>query len=222
MAGAVPPPSAHFADYLSVESVVAKGTIHHLAVTGRMHQVEPFRETGLIIPSDFPPAMIEEALDLATRAVDALGVQTGCFHTEIKATTAGLRVLEVNGRIGGFVAEVLALASPGVDLFEISQRIALGDPVAFAGLAPTPGVGYVLVEQPPMWAHRVVAVDGLDRLAAFDGVSSVFLSRQPGDPVDWRKGSHEYVWSVLGAASDHDGVLAMQQFVEEAVTVTYE
>jgi hypothetical protein len=221
MVGASPPPSDHFADYLSVESVVVDGNVNHLAVTGRMYQVEPFRETGLIIPSDFDPSVKDAVLDLATKALSALGVRTGCFHTEIKVTTNGLRVIEVNGRIGGFVAEVLALAVPGVNFFEISQRVALGEAPAFPEVLPTEGVGYVIVEQPPLSARRVEAVAGLERLAEYPGVSSVFLSRQPGDAVDWRKGSHEYVWSVLGNAPDHEGVLALQQFIEQEVNVTY-
>ena len=63
MVGATPPPSANFADYLSVESVVVEGAINHLAVTGRMYQVEPFRETGLIIPSDFDQSVCDAVLD---------------------------------------------------------------------------------------------------------------------------------------------------------------
>ena len=221
MVGASPPPSANFADYLSVESIVVAGTINHVAVTGRLHQVPPFRETGLIIPSDFDPAVVKEVLDLATDAIAAVGARTGCFHTEIKATTAGLRVIEVNGRLGGFVPEVLAQAAPGVNLYEISQRVALGEQLAFADVVPTDRVGYVIVEQPPLDAHQVLGVVGLDRLAELPGVHSVTLSRQPGDAVDWRKGSHEYVFSVIGAAADYDGVLAVQDFLNNEVAVTY-
>ena len=221
MVGASPPPSAHFADYVSVESVVVDGNINHVAVTGRLPQVEPFRETGLVIPSDFAPSLVEATLDVATQAISSLGVRTGCLHTEIKLTTTGLRVIEVNGRLGGFVPEVLALAAPGVDLYEISQRVALGEQLTFADPVATDRIGYVVVGQPPLWAHRVAGVEGLDRLAEFPGVSSVFLSRQPGDEVDWRKGSHEYVFSVLGAACNYEGVLAVQQFIDEEVTVTY-
>jgi biotin carboxylase len=221
MVGASPPPSANFADYLSIESIVVKGVINHIAVTGRMYQVEPFRETGLIIPSDFDSSVTDAALDLATKALSAVGVQTGCFHTEIKVTTNGLRVIEVNGRLGGFVPETMIEAAPGVDLYEISQRVALGECLEFPDVAPTDGVGYAIVEQPPISAQRVEAVQGLDKLAEYPGVSSVFLSRQPGDAVDWRKGSHEYVWSVLGNAPDHNAVLELQRFIEQEVNVTY-
>ncbi len=221
MVGASPPPSAHFADYVSVESVVIDGKISHVAVTGRLPQVEPFRETGLIIPSDFAPSVVDATLDIATQAIAALGVRTGCLHTEIKATTAGLRVIEVNGRLGGFVPEVLALAAPGVNLFEISQRAALGEPLTFADPVRTAHIGYVVVAQPPLSARRVAGVEGLDRLAEFPGVASVSLARKPGDEVDWRKGSHEYVFFALGTAGDYEEVLAVQRYIDEEVTITY-
>ena len=222
MVGASPPPSSQFSDYLSVESVVADGQISHLAVTGRLPQDEPFRETGLIIPTDFAPPLVEEVLRLATTALEAMGVRTGCFHTEIKITDKGPRVIEVNGRLGGFVPQVLQLAAPAVNLFEISQRVALGEHVVWDDLVPTDQIGYVVVRQPPIGARRVASVDGLDELAAYPGVDAVFLSRRPGDEVDWRKGSHEYVFSVLGSVPGYEDMRALQQFVDEAVVVTYD
>jgi biotin carboxylase len=222
MVGASPPPSGLFSDYVSVESVVAAGEISHLAVTGRLPQDEPFRETGLIIPSDFDPALQQEILALATAAIRAIGVRIGCLHTEIKVTTNGPRVIEVNGRIGGFVPQTLKLASPTTDLFELSCRVALGEKVVFDRLVPTTGVGYVIAQQPPIGALRVSTVEGLDRLADYPGVDAVALSRQPGDEVDWRKGSHEYVFSVLGNVPQHEDMEKLEQFIADEVTVTYE
>lgn len=215
-------PSSWFGDYVSVESVVAAGHVSHLAVTGRLPGAKPFRETGLIIPSDYAPSLLEEILGVASDAIAAMGIRIGCLHIEIKVTDAGPRVIEVNGRIGGFVAPVLALASPGVDFFEISERVALGEPVTFADLVPTPQVGYVTVGQPPIGANRVVSVSGLDKVAEYPGVDSVSLNRRPGAEVDWRLGSHEYVYAVLGRAVDHDAVRAMQDFVDEVVEIVYE
>ena len=67
-------------------------------------------------------------LEVATAALHALGVRTGGFHTEIKLTPDGPRVIEVNGRIGGGVPEMLFEAS-GVSIFNLSMRVALGEPV---------------------------------------------------------------------------------------------
>jgi hypothetical protein len=215
-------PSPHLADYVSVESVVAAGRISHVAVSGRPPAVEPFRETGLIVPTDFAPELVDLILEVATGAIEAIGIQIGCLHTEIKVTDKGVRVIEVNGRLGGFVPQTVALALPGVNLLEISLRVALGERIVFEQPVPTDHVGYALVGQPPVGARRVASVDGLDRLGLYAGVDSVSLSRRPGDEVDWRKGSQEYVFSVLGIASDHQAVQAVEQFIADEVVVTYE
>jgi hypothetical protein len=209
-----------FADYLSVESVVSAGTISHVAVTGRFPPAEPFRETGLFIPSDIDQCLTQNVLDVATKAISALEIRIGFLHTEIKLTPSGPKVIEVNGRLGGSVPEMAALAL-GINLFELSLRVALGEHVVFHSLPPTSGVGYLLSPHSPQWARKVVSVDGLDRLGDYSGVKTLFLNRKPGDDIDWRKGSHEYVFSVIGAAPDHAGLLAVKKFVDEEVTVTY-
>jgi hypothetical protein len=222
MEGALPPPSSFFGDYVSVESVVSHGRISHLAVTGRLPSAKPFRETGLIIPTDFAPTLVAEILKVATAAIVAVGIQSGCLHTEIKVTDRGLRVIEVNGRIGGFVAPVMALAAPGINFFEISQKVALGEDVVVENVLSTNHVGYVIVAQPPIGVSRVVSVTGLDVLAKLPGVDSVTLSRRPGSAVDWRLGSHEYVYAVLGVAPDHGAVRGVQDFIDHNVVIEYD
>ncbi len=110
----------------------------------------------------------------------------------------------------------------GVDLMAMSKRVALGDDVVFDDFIPASRIGYLFYVQAPQTARRVVGVDGLDELSELPGVDSVFLARQPGDDVDWRKGSHQYIFSVIGAADDYEGVLAMKRFVDEEVTMTFE
>ena len=123
-----------YADYVSVESVVAEGVISHLALTGRFPLAENFRETGFFIPAALNDDDQSAVLALATSAIEALGVTTGCLHTEIKFTPDGPRVIEVNGRVGGGVPEMLDRAA-GVTLVEITLRVALGE----AGADRRPG-----------------------------------------------------------------------------------
>ena len=220
LVGASPSPSPLFADYVSVESVVSGGQISHLAVTGRFPLAEPFRESGFVIPSDLNPSDTAEVLDVATGALSVLGVRTGFVHTEVKLTAGGPRIIEVNGRVGGSIPAMMRLAG-GIDLLELSARVALGEHIVFDELVPTPRVGYFFYVQAPQWARRVVDVTGLDRLEQYPGVNAIQLSRQPGDEVDWRKGSHQYVYSVNGASDDHHGVLAVKQFMEDEVEMTF-
>ena len=214
-------PSRRFADFLSVESLVTAGEISHVALNGRFPLAEPFRETGTFIPAELSQAQLVAVLEVATAALRALGVKTGGFHTEIKLTPDGPRVIEVNGRIGGGVPEMLLMAS-GVSLFELAMRVALGEPVLVHGPVPCNRVGWRLMFQLPRSARRVVSVDGLDRLAELAGVNSVFLNRSPGDPVDWRVGTGHYVYEVTGVSEDHEALLEINRFLHEEVSVVYE
>ena len=213
--------SERFDDYVSVESLVAAGEISHVAVTGRFPMAEPFRETGFFIPADLPQAHLEGALEVATAALRALGVRAGDCHTEIKFTPSGPQVIEVNGRLGGGIPEMLFQAS-GVSLLRLSMRVALGEPVVVDGLIPCERVGWLFEFQPPTSARRVVSTEGLDRLAELAGVQTVFVNRSPGDPVDWREGGGHFIYSVAGVSGDYDELLEINRFLHEEVSIVYD
>ncbi|MGO9334561.1 MAG: ATP-grasp domain-containing protein [Acidimicrobiales bacterium] len=211
-------PSEWFGDYVSVESLVAAGEISHVAVTGRFPLAEPFRETGAFIPANLSPAQLAAVLEVATAALRALGVRTGGFHTEIKLTPDGPRVIEVNGRLGGGIPEMLFQAS-GVSLFDLSIRAALGERVVVDGPVPCTRVGWRFLFQPPTSARRVVSIEGLDRLAELAGVNAIFVNRSPGDTVDWREGTGHYIYEVTGVSADYDGWLEVDRFLNEQVSI---
>jgi len=208
----------HFAGYVSVESVVVAGRISHLAITGRFPLAEPFRETGFFIPSALDAEDESAVLEVATAAVEALGVSIGALHTEIKLTPHGPRVIEVNGRIGGGVPEMLHDAC-AVELLPLAMRIALGEEIVFDTMPPCARVGYLLYVQAPASMRRIVAVEGLDALRADPDVAEIILSRGAGRSVHWREGNHGHVFSVRGAVSDHRRLATMERRVREEVHI---
>lgn len=220
LADGPPMPAGFEADYVSVESLVVGGRPAHLALTGRLPCAEPFRETGFFIPATIDGQARAAVLELATRALDALGVRSGVMHTEIKLTGDGPRVLEVNGRVGGGVPEMLGLAC-GVDIIELEMRAALGlieEPPAPP--APT-GVAFRFFYQPPAGTHRLLALDGLQDVLALPGVRGGFLHHPPGSVVDSRHGSRTYLFAVHGLAADHAEVARTWRLMHELVRAQY-
>jgi biotin carboxylase len=209
----------HFADYVSVESIVSNGRISHLAITGRFPPADPFRETGFFIPSAFDTELSGEIAAVATAAIEAIGIGVGALHTEIKLTPEGPRVIELNGRIGGGVPEMLADAETGIELLAIALRIALGESIAFDELPRCAKVAYLLYVQAPASMTTVRGVDGLERLRAQPGVAEVTLNRGPGRSVDWRAGNHGHVFSVRGAVGDHEQLRSLERFVSTEVEI---
>ena len=209
-----------YADYVSVESVVAGGSISHLALTGRFPLAENFRETGFFIPAALKKNDEAAVLSLATAAIVALGVTTGCLHSEIKFTPDGPRVIEVNGRVGGGVPEMLGRAA-GLALVEMTLRLALGEAFHVEGPVATERIGYRFFLQPPSVSATVAAIDGIDAVSDYPGVDAITVHQGPGAVLDWKDGSRNHILAVVGSADDYDGLLAVNRLLHDEITVTY-
>ncbi len=212
--------SLPYADYVSVESIVADGVVSHLAVTGRFPMAENFRETGFFIPAVLAPDEEAAVLDLATAAIRALGITVGCLHTEVKFTPSGPRLIEVNGRVGGGVPEMLERAA-GVPLVEWSLRVALGEDLRVDGPIPCERIGYRFFLQPPAVSATVRTIDGVDTVTDHPGVDNVSVHQAPGAELDWRDGTRTYIMAVVGSARDHKELLSVDRLLHHDVEVTY-
>ena len=209
-----------YGGYVSVESVVADGAVSHLALTGRFPPAENFRETGFFIPAALDADSRSAVLDLTTRAIAALGVRTGCLHTEVKFTADGPRIIEVNGRLGGGVPEMLERAA-GVSLLDLTLRVALGESVSVDSPVATNRIGYRFFLQPPTVSATVKAVEGISDFSDRAEVDTVSLHQAPGAALDWRDGSGNHIVAVVGSTDDEAQLQAAYRLLHQKVTVTY-
>ncbi|MGF1426686.1 ATP-grasp domain-containing protein [Kitasatospora sp. LaBMicrA B282] len=118
-------PCGPFGDYVAVETVCTADGYRHLPITGKFPLLPPFRETGGILPAVLNGIEADAVTDLVSRALGALGVVIGITHTEVKLTADGPRLIEVNGRMGGYVNDTCR-AVFGFDFVELSAELALG------------------------------------------------------------------------------------------------
>jgi hypothetical protein len=201
-------------DYCSVESVVFDGTVTHLAVTSKTRLIEPFRETGQFIPTHLDPARQAQVTALVGQALKAVDCRNAVTHTEVKLTPQGPRIIEVNGRLGGFVHEMVRSAG-GPDLVVAAARIALGEQpetslparhrlvVQFSHLAPPNATG-------------LLAVEGLEHVRKLAGVLSHRLVVKPGAGL--RPGVSTQELDVLMAtAPDEDGMYTLLEDVHNTL-----
>jgi hypothetical protein len=192
-----------FANFVSVETVVETGQIHHATISARTPFRWPFRETGYFTPSALSDDLAVEVYRVALGAAAALGVQTGCLHTEIKLTNEGPVVIEVNGRPGGGMSEMLERAS-GFSILRCALSLAVGASVGLSGPVPCSRIGYLLYVFPEFDVEWIDAVEGLPELRAVDGVDEIVLVRGPGQRIDWREGSEAHVFHLTGTTRDLD------------------
>jgi predicted ATP-grasp superfamily ATP-dependent carboligase len=209
-----------WADYVSVESVVSHGEIRHVEVTGKFPLAPPLRETGYVVPSTLGEDLRDRVLALTGTALTALGVRHGIAHTEVKLTPDGPRIIEVNGRLGGYVADLVRRAR-GVDLVRAALTVALG-----RACETQPGTTYrrhafQYFLTPPMDAVTVRRLDGIDELGRVAGIRFVETFAEPGAALDWRRGTLTYLGIVHGSAPDHQGVLRLVDMVHRTLRIEY-
>ncbi|WP_344487238.1 hypothetical protein [Glycomyces endophyticus] len=206
-------------DFVSVESIVADGAIASSHVTGKLPLAPPFRETGQFAPSTLDRPVADRVAAHAEAAVAALGVRWGAVHTEVKLTPAGPRIVEVNGRLGGYVGDV-HLRAGGPDLLRDAIAVALGLPVA----ERAPGYRAVAfrhyVAAPPYLAV-LERLDGIDDLLRVPGVTHVDVRAEAGRVLDWRKGTQECLAVVYGTAPDHRALARTVRRIAAAVRPRY-
>jgi biotin carboxylase len=208
------------ADFVSVESIVSRGVIRHLAVCGKFTLEAPFRGTGGFVPANLPEDEIADVLDVATNSLRALGMTTGCTHTEIKLSPEGARIVEVNGRIGGNIPTFIE-GSTGVCLPHLAVDIALGRPIVQQELLPCDRITFRVHGQPPMWAEHFADIEGLDTAAAIPGVEEAVLRQSLDTPVNWRIGAGYLIYLVTAHANDHQEMLAIRSQILSSIRTTF-
>lgn len=174
------------ADYVSVETVVVAGRIRHLGVTGKLPLLAPFRETGQFFPSGLMPEEESSVTGLVTAAITALGLVEGAVHTEVKLTARGPRIIEVNGRLGGYTNELYSRVLD-VDVVELVGRAACGEAVP-ERLTPHAGAHFQHCHQPLPSARAFVGVDGGPAVARHPAVTGYHRLVEQGDDAAWRLG----------------------------------
>lgn len=181
---------------VSVETVSYGGAVHLIGVTDKSIGGAPaFIETGHMFPAALPLADIDAAEQTTLGALKALGLTDGVVaHTEIKLTSAGPRVVEVNPRPAGNRITELVRHVTGIDLAAAFVDVALGREPDLrrtdTGLRSA-AIGFLV----PDGAGTLEALDG-DQLTDDPCVLEVQLA-QPGKAVKAGGSNNDYLGHVM-------------------------
>lgn len=114
---------------VSVETLALDGDVHVIQITDKLTTGAPyFVEMGHSQPSQLSEKTRQRIAEIAIAANNAIGIQNGPSHTEIKVTKDGPKIVELGARLGGdCITTHLVPLSTGVNMVECSIRIALGE-----------------------------------------------------------------------------------------------
>jgi len=204
-------------DHFSVEmATLGEGEHWAFWLSDRFPLLPPLRDSGMTGPSLLPWETQQLAVERAAQILTALGVTSGLAHMEFKQTATGPRLIEVNGRLGGFLSSIV----PRVSTLN-PVRLALEVAVGKAERRPVVTTGYAacLFTQSPLSARRITALADPAELLRVPGVWRVDPRRAVGDQTDYRTGLHgrlQNVWiEGTTAAEFRDAWAAASAFIAE-------
>ncbi|MEU3619990.1 ATP-grasp domain-containing protein [Streptomyces sp. NPDC006872] len=188
---------------VSVETVSHAGAVQVVGVTDKSIGGAPaFIETGHMFPAALSAADAEAAEQTALAALKALALTEGVVaHTEIKLTSAGPRVVEVNPRPAGNRITELVRQVTGIDLAAAFVEVSLGREPDLrrsdTGLRSA-AIGFLV----PTTSGTLESLDG-GELRDVPGVLEVQLAA-PGKQVEAAGSNNEYLGHVM--AGDAEGL----------------
>lgn len=206
------PSSSQLGDYVSAELFRASGTGRasppktvQAFITDRIVPAWPCRETGLMLPSQLPESVQDAALNVASSALQAIGACAGAFHVELKPALPAPEIIEINGRLGGFIARLAHLGADA-DLGRLALECALGRSPSL--ILRWRRCVLALLFQAPATATRINAAPSRREITRLPGVIAVDSVAAPGPAPDWRDGTNQAVAKLWLAADDHSALFA--------------
>ncbi|MFF5207845.1 acetyl-CoA carboxylase biotin carboxylase subunit family protein [Streptosporangium sp. NPDC000396] len=178
-----------YADYVSVEGIVADGVYHPLCIAARLPPIPPFNEVASTMPCVLPEPLQRRIEEVSRQAVDALGLGTCGTHTELKLRADGrMAVIETAARFGGVMITKQVEEVFGLDPIAMLVRQLLGEQVAYPErmlveghgaaasvvAAPADAAGTPWRSRPPWipravnWSDILSPGSAIEPVAAFD------------------------------------------------------
>lgn len=137
-------------ELLSVESLVSRGNIQHVGLTGRyVLAADPVVEQGLFFPYPHPRAA--EITETVARFHRALNVAEGATHVEVMVPDSGpVELIDFNLRFAGIGAIALASDAYGVPFGRYLADLACGREPELPRLVPPKRYAVDVAVMPPL------------------------------------------------------------------------
>lgn len=167
---------------VTVNAFSVDGHFYPLTVTDRLTAALPAFGVALTHawPSELEPAQIGLAVEAASAAARAVGIENGPSYTQLLVGPDGARVGELAARLGGGHDAELCRVALGVDLNGAALSAALGEEVPPASVSPVAKVGGACVRFLVAPPGELREVTGVQEAFALDGVRGIRIYRRPG------------------------------------------
>lgn len=168
---------------ISVESVVHDGQVQIAAITRKRTGLTPyFEEIGHIISPEEPLEAEKEVRKVVVAAHQALGITLGVTHAEVRLTSRGPKMVEINARVAGDFIPLLVSLTYHIDLTALGADVAAGKAPSLLTEQVLPNAAAIRFIYPDQDC-RVNSLEVDRRLSNLTWINCVEWLVKPGDEV---------------------------------------
>lgn len=203
---------------VSVEIIVYKGEVHVLSVTDKLTLGKPFFvEVGHAEPSQLPTRDIIAIKDLATRAVQAVGIDNSPAHVEIILTKEGPKMVELGARMGGgCITTHLVPLSTGIDMIKAVMDISMGkEPELSSKFCKGSALRHIIGVE-----GIIDSITGIDEARSLPGVCEVTLLKKVGDDVHYFKNGSDRIGYVIAQGENTEEAIYICENALKQITIS--
>jgi len=184
---------------LSIDAIIYNGEITFTGIADRIIEFPPhFIETGHTMPSNLDEEILQEAREVMTMGIRALGLTSGAAKGDIKVTSRGVMIGELAARLsGGFMSAYTYPLSTGVNLMRAMIEVALGQEPG--NLEPV--INRVSIERAILAKPGIVKkISGLEEALKVPGIEEIFLNVKEGDTIVKPRSNVEKAGNIIALA----------------------
>jgi biotin carboxylase len=199
---------------IGVTGFSAEGVFVPVAVTELICAEVP--AYGVPVAQVWPAPYAETAVEVARRAVAAVGIDEGPSLTTLRVSRGGPEVIEVAARLGGGHDPELAELVSGIPLTQLAIRSALGRPLAPTEIAPafdprTGGAALRFLTAPPG------RLESVELPQALSGVAFTRIYHEPGHLYGSLRRASDRAGALLAVGATRDEALARAEAAVERI-----
>lgn len=202
----------------SIDSMVLDGEVVPTGVADRHICFDPyFVEMGHTIPTSLPDAEVRRLVEVFSRGVAALGIDTGVAKGDVFLGPDGPVVGEIAARLsGGYMSGWTFPYSSGVDLTGVAIDQAVG--LRPGNLEPTRS--HTAAERAFISADGVVEeVRGIEEARSVSGIRDLFLRVERGDRVRFPRNNVEKCGNVIASGETRRAAIEAAEAAVAAVVI---
>ncbi len=203
---------------LSMDAIIYNGEITFTGIADRIIEMPPhFIETGHNMPSAMSQEIIDEAKEVMSQGIRALGIDTGAAKGDIKVTPHGVMIGELAARLsGGFMSAYTYPLSTGVNLMRAMIEVALGqEPGNLEPIKNRVSIERAILAKPGV----VKKITGLERALKVRGVEEIFLNIKEGDRITKPRSNVEKAGNIIVVADSLEEAEAAARECREILSI---